>query len=93
MRRNKDTEFKKFGQVPLEGNVRFWKESGTHREPIQDSYQQSIKLNGHNIVFANPNNFDTIVACVNCKRGVEVEEVPILLRKYILGYFYEHDCM
>jgi len=86
------TEFRRFNKVPLEGNIRLWKEDGLHKEPAKNSYDRSVKLNGHHIVFSNPDNFDTIIACVNCKRGIEVEEPTVPVKKYIFGYFFEHSC-
>lgn len=92
IRNNDDEDFQKFGRVPLEGRMRFWKDTGVHREPNESSYQWSVKMNNHHVVLAEPDGHETVVACVNCKRGLEVEEVTRRLKKYIFGYFYEHSC-
>lgn len=86
------SEFKRFSKVPLESSVRLWKNDGIHKEPAKNSYQHSVKLNGHHIVLAEPDNRDVIIACVNCKRGIEIERAPVRVRKYVYGYFVEHPC-
>ena len=87
-----DRDFKRFSKVPLEGSVRLWKNDGIHKEPVKNSYQQSIKLNKHHIVIAEPDNRDIIVACVDCKRGTEVERAPVPVKKYLYGYFIGTPC-
>lgn len=86
------SEFRRFSKIPLEGSVRLWKNDGIHKEPSSDSYQYNIKLNSHNIVLAEPDNRDIIIACVDCKRGIEVERAPVRVKKYIYGYFFDHPC-
>jgi len=85
-------EFRKFSRVPVEGRIRFWTEKNGHREPSNSSYQRSIKINGHNIIYAEPNDYEHIVACANCNRGVEVSEITQAVERYILGYFFENPC-